>query len=616
MTAASAVGERPAAVSDPPVPAADRQRRAWPWRYWGLLALVLVGALLLRLWGIRQGLPFAYNTDENSHFVPKAIGMFGHTLEPGGANPYFANPPAFTYLLHLLFAVWFGGRAGVSHAYALHPQDVYVVARVTTAVLGTISVWLLYLAGARLFDRRVGVLAAALMAVAFLPVFYSHLALNDVPTLAPLTLSLFGTAGVLRRGRPIDYMVAGLGLGLGCATKYTAGIIIVPLIAAIAIQYLAPGGERSAVAGMVIAGLCALVAFLVANPYSVIDFSAFQNGINHQSSVSEEAAGKLGAGQHSALGYYLWTFTWGLGWVPALAAVGGAIALWRDEPRLVWVLVPAPLVFLVFMSIQGRYFGRWLMPVVPIVCLLAAYFALEVADRAARRRPQLRPTLVALAAVALLAQGLVYSVHSGLVLSRADTRNEARAWMVAHVPVGARIVVEPVVPDAWVQDIGRPTPTTADGRRWKKFPALRSYLAPDGSLLSSPGPVINIEDYERTLSPALIGLYEQQGYCWVVSGSTQSGRAAADPRAVPRAVAYYQALARNGRVVYHASPYSAGKGPVRFNFDWTFDYYPLAYAHPGPDMTIYQLTGGRCAPAPAGSPGAAVGAASQSQSAF
>ncbi len=610
---ASAVAERPAVAQQPPPQPADVVHRQARWPYWLLLGSVLAGALALRLWGIKQGLPFAYNVDENSHFVPKAIGMFGHSLEPGYAgNHYFANPPAFTYLLHLVFAVWFGGRAGVSHAFALHPQDVFIVARVTTAVLGTLSVWLLYLAGGRLFDRRVGVLAAALMAVAFLPVFYSHLALNDVPTLAPLTLSLFGTAGVLRYGRSRDYLVAGVGLGLGSATKYTAGIVVVPLIAAIAVQYLAPGGERSAVLGLVLAGAAALLSFLIANPYSVLDFNAFRDGLVHQSAATEDAAGKLGAGQHSGIGYYLWSLTWGLGWVPGIAALGGVVALWRDERRLVWVLAPAVFLFLLFISVQGRYFGRWLMPIFPIMCLLAAYFALEVADRAAAHRPKLRPTLTALAAVALLGQGLVYSIHSGLVLSRADTRNQARAWMVAHVPLGSKIVVEPVVPDSWVQDIGHPTATTTDGRRWKKYPALRSVIAPDGTLLATPGPVINIEDYERTLSPALIGLYERQGYCWVVSGSTQSGRAVADPKEVPLAVAYYQALARSARVVYRASPYGSGQGPVKFNFDWTFDYYPLAYHRPGPDMTIYQLTGGRCARLVPASPvaGAAAGSAS------
>ncbi len=70
-----------------------------------------------------------------------------------------------------------------------------MLARVATALLGTAAVWLLYLAGSRLFDRAVELLAAAIEAVTFLPVAYGHLALNDVPALAPLTLSLIGTAG-------------------------------------------------------------------------------------------------------------------------------------------------------------------------------------------------------------------------------------------------------------------------------------------------------------------------------------------------------------------------------------------------------------------------------------
>ena len=46
--------------------------------------------------------------------------------------------------------------------------------------------------------------------------------------------------------------------------------------------------------------------------------------------------------------------------------------VWRREAALGWVLVPAPLLFLLFMGLQGRYFGRWLLPIFPIACLLAA----------------------------------------------------------------------------------------------------------------------------------------------------------------------------------------------------------------------------------------------------
>jgi hypothetical protein len=49
--------------------------------------------------------------------------------------------------------------------------------------------------------------------------------------------------------------------------------------------------------------------------------------------------------------------------------------------------------------------------------------------------------------------------------------------------------------------------------------------------------------------------------------------------------------------VYLSSPYRRGQGPVSFGFDWSFDYYPLAYERPGPQMTVYRLSGGRCAAA-------------------
>jgi hypothetical protein len=555
------------------------------------VAAVVIGSFLLRIWGVPHGMPYAFNADENAHFVPRAIGLFGHGWNPG----YFVNPPAYTYLLHVVFAVWFGGGRGVSHAYATHPGEVFVVARITAAVVGTLAVWLLYLAGTRFFDRRVGLLAAGLLGVSFLPVFYSHLALNDVPTLAPIALSLYGTAGVLREGRTRDYLVAGLGLGLAAATKYTGGIVLLPLLGAAGAQFIAPGGRRPAARGVALAGLAAVVAFIAANPYAILHYSEFRNGLSHQTSAADDALGKLGLTQDNGYLYYLWTFTWGMGWVPLLAAIGGALTLLKDERRLVGVLAPAPLLFVLFMGSQTRFFGRWLMPVLPLVALLAAYAVIELAEHLGRRRHALRPTLLTVGAILLCGQGLIYSLHIGLVLSRADTRNLARNWMVAHIPEGSKIVVEPVVPDGWAQDIGHPSALTSNGNRWVKFPTSRALIDPTtGRPVPPPGVIVNIEDFERTLSPALIGAYERAGYCWVVTGSTQRGRAEAEPEIVPDAVAFYRALDRRAEVAYRASPYHSGSGPVRFSFDWSFDYYPLAYERPGPVMTVYRLHGGRC----------------------
>jgi Dolichyl-phosphate-mannose-protein mannosyltransferase len=600
------------------------RRWAWPG-----LAAVLAAGLGLRLWGLQQGLPYAYNADEADHFVPRAVAMFGHDLNPH----YFANPPAFTYVLHFLFAIAYGGKHGVSRAFALHPTDVYTLARVAAVVLGVLALWLLYATGARLFSRGVGLLAAAIEAVAFLPVFYAHLALNDVPTLAPLTLSLLGAAGVLRKGRPIDYLLAGVGLGFACASKYTAGIVLVPLLAACAARIYDgdPGRPRAQVAARIalalaFAGVVAFAAFFLANPYSLLDYKSFHAELVHQSSLSAEAQGKLGAPRDGGLAYYLWSLTWGLGWAPAIAALGGAVTIWRRDWRLGALLVPAPVLFLAFMGLQGRYFGRWLLPIFPLLCLLAAYFVLELAGvlaaalkRAASRSaaveqggragsddrphpaPRARSTtglgvcLALLLSAVVLAQGAIFSIHSGLVLSRADTRNLTRNWMLANVPAGSRIVAEPISPDVWAREAPGTFPRAGENPyRWIKYPGLLARTSPSGALLSHGFHVVGIENYVRTLSPALLGYYRQHGYCTVLVGSTESGRAFADPKAVPQAVAYYRALQRQGEVVFRASPYARGSGPVAFGFDWSFDYYPLAYDRPGPAITVYRLHGGGC----------------------
>ena len=269
--------------------------------------------------------------------------------------------------------------------------------------------------------------------------------------------------------------------------------------------------------------------------------------------------------------------------------------------------MPAPLLFLAFMGLQGRYFGRWLLPIFPILCLLAAFFALQLARRGARagagastrRASRVRRARALAAGACARALLVARAARPGsrstastpaCVLSRADTRNLTRDWMLAHIPRGR----------ADRRRAGRARTTGARALA-HKYPSLVQYARIsrlDAAARSNR--VRRRRSASRTTSarsrPALIGYYEQHGYCWVVSGSTESGRALADPRAVPQAIAYYRALARTRRSrLPRLARTRAGQGPVAFDFDWSFDYYPLAYHRPGPVMTVYRLHGGRCA---------------------
>jgi ABC-type dipeptide/oligopeptide/nickel transport system permease subunit len=322
----------PAPVAEPARPQPAR-RRSLPWA--AAVAGVLAVGLGLRLWAIGHGLPFLFNIDERAHFVARTVAMYG-----GDRNPHdFLNPAALMYFFYVLLAVWFGGTHAAAHAYATDPTAVFTVARVAVALIGTLAVWLTYLAGARLFDRRVALLGAALMAVAFLPVFYSKQALNDVPAMAWVAFALWGSAGVLTRGRRLDYALAGLGIGLAAGTKYTGIVVLLALLAAAALR---PRGQRrSAALGVALALGIAVVAFLVTNPYAILDHRHFLADLKAQNDYNSRGL-LIGEVQRSGILYYLWTFAWGLGVAPALAAVAGAVVLLGTAVVAVLAPIVAP----------------------------------------------------------------------------------------------------------------------------------------------------------------------------------------------------------------------------------------------------------------------------------
>jgi len=525
-----------------------------------LLGALLLAALALRLRSIDHGLPWAYNADEELHFVPIAVQMLGGSLNPG----YFENPPALTYLLALIYRLGFADE-GFQRAFVADPTTAYLAARVTVALIGTLVVGLVFVAGARFFDRRVGLVAAALIAFAFLPVFYSKQALNDVVTLVPVSVALVLCLTVYERGRALDWGLAGLALGAACAVKYTAGAMVVTLgIAALERVLERRDTLTRAALGLAGAGVAFALAFVALNPFAVLDFAEFRSQLGGQSGQASTA--KLGQDAVPAPLYYAWTLTWGLGWAPALAALAGAgLALWR-APRRALLLLAFPAVFVVFLSGQGRFFARWILPVYPVLAIMAAYAAVVLAD-ALPARPRLRPAVLAVLALALVAQGLVASLRVDRVLAREDTRAQARDWLERNVARGSRVVVEPFLPDGFLRVGDRAGP-----ERFERWRVKRPFQA-----------------YEARLRPQLVERYRGERYCWVVTGSNQKQRGL--KAGLPGARAYYARLAREGERRALFSPFGPGAEPVEFNYDLSFNYQPAAYARPGPVVEVYRLRG-------------------------
>jgi 4-amino-4-deoxy-L-arabinose transferase-like glycosyltransferase len=528
---------------------------------WILIGLLL-GALGLRLWSVRYGLPWVYNRDEEFHFVPVAVRFFGGSFNPH----YFENPPALTYLLYAVFRLRFHST-GFRHAFAADPTAAYETARVIVALIGTLSVALVYWAGVRWFDRRVGLIAAALVAFGFLPAFYGKFALNDAVTLAPAAVALAALALAWERRQLRWWALAGAAIGVATAVKYTAGAMLLAVAVCALLQVWGDwGGLRARLVALVkiavVAGVCFGVAFLVLNPYAILDFSAFRHQLANQSATAGGSA-KIGQSDTPGWLYYLWSLTWGLGWLPALAAIAGGVLLLRDNWRRGLVLIVFPLFMFVFLGGQARHFGRWFMPAYPAIVLLAGYAAVRIADAFPRRRGW----VLAAIGVLLVAQSIASTVRVDAVLARNDTRQLARDWVLKNIPAGAGVVQEPFVPAGWLAK-----PNRAGEVPYRLYPIKPPFQA-----------------YEKKLDAGLIDAYRQQHYCWVIVGSHQKQRGLKADLAGARA--YYERLNRESDRTQLFDPWGPESKRPGFNFDMSFDYYPRAFVRPGPLVEVHHIRG-------------------------
>jgi len=345
------------------------------------------------------------------------------------------------------------------------------------------------------------------------------------------------------------------------------------------------------------AGASALagVVLMALNPPLLLNFSEFRAELSLQAEITatQSKPGQDGNG----LSNYLTSLGWGLGLAATVAALAGTVILAVRDRRQALILAAFPIGMLIYLSLQSRYFGRWLLPAYPALALLAAVALARAAELV--RRPSLRsPTLVALT-LAALAQPLAADLRTAKVLGRDDTREQVRDYLSKTFAPELRVSVEPAVPGRWfrVDPTGEAPPWldrcpqragwTEPGWRYRVAGGHQvcrrfkpgQFIRPDGGVAATV--------YHLVVNRNVIDEYRRHGYCVIVTFGVVRDRVLATGD--PDVRAYYRRLEKESRVLRTFSPYDKGAAPVPFDFDLSYNYEPAAYHRPGPLATIYRL---------------------------
>ena len=193
-----------------------------------LLALLIV-AFVLRLWGIWN----ASSSDEyNEVFEALRVCSGNLNLERWGKRFYL-------YILAIEYGVFyiigwvlnlFQSPDDFAVKIIRDPSPLFVLGRLTSAVLGTGSVWLTYLVGRQLYNRSAGLIAALFLCFNVVNIELSHYARVDACLVFMVMAAFYWIAKIASNDRQslIWYAFAGILSGIAFQNKLPAVVLLCP----------------------------------------------------------------------------------------------------------------------------------------------------------------------------------------------------------------------------------------------------------------------------------------------------------------------------------------------------------------------------------------------------
>ncbi len=559
-----------------------------------LLFAILFFALLVRLWGINFGLPYGVYFRPDEYIIVNFALSFGK----GDFNPrWFMYPTLQMYLTFALYGTYFiillilglvRTAGDFANFYYLNPGSFYLIARLLSSFAGAATVISLYYLGKRAYSQRTGLLASLFLAFAFLHVRDSHFARLDTLMTFFLVLAFIYVLRLSISGEIKDYLLAGMFAGLSISTKYPAGVILVPTV----IAHFFANSKKWRDPKLYLLLLSMVFFFSLGTPFAFLNFPIFVKNLLNQFAINKNGWGlNLGLG----LWYNLvFSLRYGLGLPLLIASLSGvALAIWRHQKKEL-LFLSFILIYYLINGLGKSLFVRYMIPLVPFLCLMAAeacnYFLNFLAPLKISKFLKQTVTLLLISII------LSSSVHSlcwhNWLLSQKDTRILAKEWIEANIPSRTRIAMQGYqvynFPPLWEskESISERLKGKYKGGRFTFYlnSPFYSHLPQYYLFKIQEGRVEYIDEYTRV--PAKAEMLRKERIEYIITFEHPLVLYSSDKKVTEK-------ICQQASLVKEFSPFKTGIESVPLYDQLDAYYVPLArfkgIIRPGPVIRIYRL---------------------------
>lgn len=421
------------------------------------ICLLIAMSLALNLFGITWGLPNGAYDWANDSVAPLEPLAYAKRLIY--QQPWWSKYPPFHFMVlaafyapYALYLYLTGGLASPTDFYPYGLKDpefslmvFTLIARVTSALMGTGTVLVNYYTAKRLYGHRAGLISALLIASSYAVIYYSHNANVDVPQLFWISLALYCFVSLLETYEMKYYILLGLCTAFAVGTKNSAYALFLGLLPPLLWFHI-----RHEQASKKCAFLSALVdrkllyGFLACVTSLIVVFNLLFNWQGFTEHVEFHMARSLKTGRvirestsvlqgdFTVITRYLICLLQSNGIPAFLLLVGGFFYCLFKFPGRSWtLLIPMVTYYIFFLRFHGAYHLRYILPVYLLLSWQAGKLAADLLT--CRKIPKLISTT---GIFLILAHSLVYGFSLDLLLTR-DSRYSAEKWMQENIPQGA-----------------------------------------------------------------------------------------------------------------------------------------------------------------------------------
>jgi len=461
------------------------------WKTSAILLLILFIGAYFRFTGL--------NWDEGQHQHPdeRYISMvMGQIENVSGIGEYFdtknspLNPLRFGSYTYGMFPLFFTHM--IANWVSMSDYDAVTLAgRAMSGLFDLLAVWMLYILGKHLYDRRIGMIAAALGTAAVLPIQLSHFfTVDSFSTVFVLAAFYFAIQAVpshapdkkISWSNLLHFILFGIVTGLAGACKVNTlpvfGIIALAGIARVITDWNKTDFTavlKVIILGWILSAFAAFLTFRIFQPYAFagpgfLGLTLDENWLRVMREVIDHVAGNSDWPPNTHWTNrpitYAWInmVVWGMGMPLGLAGWLGfgwaGKRIWGGDWRrhllpFVWVAA-----YFIWQNMQFWRYMRYFLPIYPFIILFAAWALVEVYDQTQQSRKQLLENGVKSAlqfsdwkftwkgAAGILIPALVlagtygYALAFTRIYNRPITRIAASEWMLENISAPLNVIVD------------------------------------------------------------------------------------------------------------------------------------------------------------------------------